>query len=134
MSISIRDLQIQIEKELKIDNNHLDFCASENPIIIQKYINRFLFESKALNKLQKEFDILYSERTTFYKRDYKLVPETVRELTTLVDGDIKIAEAKEKISNQAMLVKFVSETITNFRDRGWAIKYMIEFRKFMAGE
>lgn len=132
--MTIQELQSQIKKELHIDNKALDFCASENPLLIQKYINLFLGESTSLNKLQKQFEEKYSEKMVFYRTKHTLIPETQKELIVFVDGDKEIRELKEKISNQAVLVKFISETISNFRDRGWAIKNMIEFRKFLSGE
>jgi hypothetical protein len=132
--MTIQELQSQIKKELHIDNKALDFCASENPLLIQKYINLFLGESTSLNKLQKQFEEKYFEKMVFYRTKHTLIPETQKELIVFVDGDKEIRELKEKISNQAVLVKFISETISNFRDRGWAIKNMIEFRKFLSGE
>jgi len=132
--MTIPELKKEITNELVIDKNKLDFCASENPLLVQKYINHFLKESIILNKMQKEYELLYSEKAIFYKTQFKLQPETQKELTILIDGDKEISTKKEEISNQSALIKFISETITNFRDRGWAIKNSIEFRKFMAGE
>jgi hypothetical protein len=132
--ITIKELQTAINKELKIDHNKLDFDASENPLLIQKYINIFLGESTTINKLQKQYEQLYAEKIVFYRTKYSLIPDTQKELLIFVDGDEEVRELKEKISNQSSLIKFISETISNFRDRGWAIKNMIEFRKFLAGE
>ena len=132
--MTVKELQKQITSELKIDRNTLDFCSSENPLLIQKYINIFLGESTTLNKLQKEYEQLYAERMVFYRTKHNLIPETQRELIIFLDGDKEVREMKEKVANQSSLVKFISETISNFRDRGWAIKNMIDFRKFMAGE
>ena len=132
--MTIPDLKKQIREELVIDKNKLDFCATENPLLIQKYINLFLTESVTMNGMQKKYEMLYAEKALFYKTKFKLQPETQKELIILIDGDDEISSLKEKISNQSSLVKFISETISNFRDRGWAIKNAIEFRKFMAGE
>jgi hypothetical protein len=132
--LSIEELQKQIKVELKVDKNHLDLAATENVLFIQKYINMFLLESIEMNKLQTEYDSLYKDKALYYKLEYKYVPENQKELFILIDGDEKIIELKKKISLYSSLIKFISDTIQNFRDRGWGIKSAIEFRKFLAGE
>jgi len=132
--MTIEELQKQIAEELKIDKNSLDSSSSENPLLMQKYINLFLRESNVLNKLQSQFSSLYKDKTIFYKTDFKYVPDNFRELNAFVEGDEEMIAIKEKIANQNSIVKFLSDTISTFKDRGWAIKNMIDFRRFMAGE
>jgi hypothetical protein len=132
--LTLEDLQKQIKKELVVDKNRLDFEATENVIFIQKYINMFLYENRKFNEYQLEYDSMYRDKALYYKLEYKYVPENQKELFILIDGDEKIIELKGKLTNQSSLIKFISDTVQNFKDRGWAIKNAIEFRKFIAGE
>jgi hypothetical protein len=132
--MNIPETQDEIKKELKINPKGLDFDSSENPLFIQKYINMYLLESKELNKKQADFDKLYKEKMIYYKADFKYIPDNLKEHIIFVEGDEQIIKAKKDLMDQASNVKFLGDTISNFRDRGWAIKNMIDFRKFMAGE
>jgi hypothetical protein len=132
--MEFKELEKQIKKELVVDKNHLDFCASENPILIQKYITMYLYESRKINEKQIELDILYKDKMLYYKLEHQYVPETQKELSVMLEGDKDICEIKKYLNNQALIIKFLSDTVANFRDRGWAMKNMIEFKKFMAGE
>jgi len=128
--MNISEFQAQITSELKIDKTKLDFCSAENPILIQKYIDFWLRESKKLNRMEAELRILQGQKVIYYKNDYNMIPENNKELDFLMNGDAEISKKIEELNNQSVLVKYLYETIQNFRDRGWSIKNMISFLQF----
>ena len=129
MDINLND----IKKELFIDKSKLDECSSNNPLYVQKYLQLWFAESKKLNTLERKFERYMKEKSEYYKTGYKLIPETQKELIFLIDGDEEINNLKREIQDQSLYVSMLNQTISNFRDRQWAIKNIIEFLKFKEG-
>jgi len=131
--MTFEELSAEINRRLKIDKSKLDQEAAENPFHIQFYLDMWMRESRKLNKLEHQVKSIQLERMIFYKTKYEYKPDTQRELDAMMNADKQYQEALSILTNQNLLVKYLSETIQNFRDRGWAIKNIISFIQFTEG-
>ena len=132
--MKIIEIQEQIKKELKINKTKLDEEASTNPLKLQQYIDLLLKQQAKLMKIESNFKKLYREKYIFYSNDWDYKLGTQTELKLIVDGDDEIRQLQLAIQEQISLIKYLEKTIDNFKGRGFAIKNMIDFIKFMAGE
>ena len=132
--LSFETFKDRINKELYIDRSKLDLMAAENPLLIQKYLNLWFEKSADLNKMELKLDQLMKEKLIHYKTDFKLVPETVKELSMLIKGDDEVSKLNEIIIVLSTRVSYLHQVVQNFKERSWAIKNVIEFRKFIEGE
>jgi DNA helicase IV len=131
--MTFEELSAEINKRLKIDKSKIDQESAENPFHIQFYLDMWMRESRKLNKLEHQVKTIQLERMIFYKTKFEYKPDTQRELDAMMNADKQYQEAVSILTNQNLLVKYLSETIQNFRDRGWAIKNIISFIQFTEG-
>lgn len=124
----------EIQNELKIDLSNLDINSSENPLLIQKYLNKYYSYLVQLNDLESKLDELKSKKYQFYKTGYKLIPENITELNYLLNGDEEINTLKNKYKKLNIKISYIKDVIQQFKDRNWAIKNAIDFIKFKNGE
>jgi len=131
--MTINELQTQINKELRIDKTRLDEESMNNVMLIQKYLDLYFNTMKKLSATQREYDKLHGEKMLYYKHDYKFIPENAAELKSLLLKDSDLISEKEKVENVDVVLNYLKEVIQNFRDRAWAIKNAIDWRKFTEG-
>lgn len=131
--MNLEDLKKQIRKELKIDRTKLAEEMSLNPLFVQQYLTLFLGEQRKLAKLQKEYDLLLPQKMIFYKRDHKFIPDNIAEMNAFLNADAELGKIRDDIKLQTSIVNYIEETVKNFRDRGWAIKNIIDITMFMEG-
>jgi hypothetical protein len=122
-----------INKELTIDKAHIDDDAINNPIFIQKYLDIYYDRLKELNEIQAQYDESYSLKLQYYRNQYKYIPETVKELEAMVQGDKEIIDIKRKMNDINLQISYAKDCVQQFKDRQWAIKNAIEFIKFING-
>lgn len=126
-------LREQINIDLIIDKSKLDDEAINHPALVQKYLNLYFDQLRRLHPLQHEYDLLYKDKLIFYTTKFDLIPKTVKELDSLIKGDLEIIELQKKIDEQNILISFLKESVDNIKNKGWAIKNAIDMMKFKEG-
>jgi len=133
MKMAWQEFEKMINKELTIDRTKIGEEAGRNPLYVQKYIDLWLKSSRELNIKQREFEKLLKVKMEYYKTSYNLIPETVKEMDIMLNGDEEVSDIKKKITELNDLVYFFNQTTENFKNRGWMIKNIIEYLKFIEG-
>ena len=140
--MNLDELKLQVEKDLKVDNEHLDTESLKNQEIKAKYLDIKSKYELLLFKAKGEYKKLYREKWEYYggKADAKVYvskPFDIKvlktDLSVYITSDEDIINAENKIGYLETVVDYTKGVIKSVDNRGWDIKNAIEWKKFEAG-
>ena len=140
--MNLDELKLQVEKDLKVDNEHLDTESLKNQEIKAKYLDIKSKYELLLFKAKGEYKKLYREKWEYYggKADAKIYVTKPFDLKVLktdlniyIESDEDIINAENKIGYLETVVDYIKGVIKSVDNRGWDIKNAIEWKKFEAG-
>ena len=140
--MNLDELKLQVEKDLKVDNEHLDTESLKNQEIKAKYLDHKSRYELLLFKAKGDYKRLYREKWEYYggKADAKIYVTKPFDLKVLktdlniyIESDEDIINAENKIGYLETVVDYTKGVIKSVDNRGWDIKNSIEWKKFEAG-
>jgi len=131
--MNLNDLKEMAKRDVSIDRNDIVSATVETPMLIHKYLDLFTANAKSLLNARRDLAIKKQEKMLFYKTEYKLKPETAKEMQMLLEGDEELAGMNANIEMRETIIKFIEETIRTLRNRPYEIKNIIEWQKFTHG-
>jgi len=140
--MTLEELQIQADKDLKINDTELDLESLKTPALHNKYIKHLTKYKLMLSRTETEYNILKREKWEYYtgKADpsvYAEKPFDLKILRTDIDkyleSDEDLQKAKQKVDYLSTTVDFLDRTIRLISNRGFIIKNAIDWRKFTSG-
>ena len=136
------ELKIQVQNDLKVDNEHLDTESLKNQEIKAKYLDHKSRYELLLFKAKGDYKRLYREKWEYYggKSDAKIYATKPFDLKVLktdlavyISSDEEIIDAENKVGYLETVVDYIKGVIKSVDNRGWDIKNAIEWKKFEAG-
>jgi len=140
--MNLDELKLQVEKDLKVDDEHLDTESLKNQEIKAKYLDHKSKFELLLFKAKGDYKRLYREKWEYYggKADAKVYvskPFDIKvlktDLSVYITSDEDIINAENKIGYLETVVDYTKGVIKSVDNRGWDIKNAIEWKKFEAG-
>ena len=140
--MTLEELQIQADKDLKINDTELDLESLKTPQLHNKYMKHLTKFKLMLSRAEAEFNTMKKEKWEYYtgKADpsvYAQKPFSFKLLKTDVDkyleSDTELQKAKQKVDYLETTVDFLDRTIRLIANRGFTIKNAIDWRKFTSG-
>ena len=140
--MNLDDLKLEVQADLKINNEHLDTESLKNQEIKAKYLDIKSKYELLLFKAKGEYKKLYREKWEYYggKSDAKIYATKPFDLKVLktdlgvyISADEEIIDAENKIGYLETVVDYIKGVIKSVDNRGWDIKNAIEWKKFEAG-
>ena len=140
--MNLDELKLQVEKDLKVDDEHLDTESLKNQEIKAKYLDVKSKYELLLFKAKGDYKRLYREKWEYYggKADAKIYATKPFDLKVLktdlgvyISADEEIIDAENKIGYLETVVDYIKGVIKSVDNRGWDIKNAIEWKKFEAG-
>ena len=140
--MNLDELKLQVEKDLKVDDEHLDTESLKNQEIKAKYLDIKSKYELLLFRAKGEYKKLYREKWEYYggKADAKVYvskPFDIKvlktDLSVYITSDEDIINAENKIGYLETVVDYIKGVIKSVDNRGWDIKNAIEWKKFEAG-
>jgi hypothetical protein len=140
--MNLDELKIQVQKDLKIDDEHLDTESLKNQEIKATYLDHKSRYELLLFKAKGDYKRLYREKWEYYggKADAKIYATKPFDLKVLktdlsvyITSDEDIINAENKIGYLETVVDYIKGVIKSVDNRGWDIKNAIEWKKFEAG-
>ena len=140
--MTLDELKIQVQQDLKVDNEHLDTESLKNQEIKAKYLDYKTRYELLLFKAKGDYKRLYREKWEYYggKADAKIYiskPFDLKvlktDLSVYITSDDEIIDAENKIGYLETVVDYIKGVIKSVDNRGWDIKNSIEWKKFEAG-
>ena len=140
--MNLDELKLQVEKDLKVDDEHLDTESLKNQEIKAKYLDIKSKYELLLFRAKGEYKKIYREKWEYYggKADAKVYvskPFDIKvlktDLSVYITSDEDIINAENKIGYLETVVDYIKGVIKSVDNRGWDIKNAIEWKKFEAG-
>jgi hypothetical protein len=135
-------LKLQVQKDLKVDDEHLDTESLKNQEIKAKYLDHKSRYELLLFKAKGDYKRMYREKWEYYggKADAKIYATKPFDLKVLktdlavyITSDEEIINAENKVGYLETVVDYIKGVIKSVDNRGWDIKNAIEWKKFEAG-
>ena len=140
--MTLDELKIQVQNDLKVDNEHLDTESLKNQEIKAKYLDHKSRYELLLFKAKGDYKRMYREKWEYYggKSDAKIYATKPFDLKVLktdlavyISSDEEIIDAENKVGYLETVVDYIKGVIKSVDNRGWDIKNAIEWKKFEAG-
>jgi hypothetical protein len=140
--MTLDELKLQVQRDLKVDNEHLDTESLKNQEIKANYLDHKSRYELLLYKAKGDYKRLYREKWEYYggKADAKIYATKPFDLKVLktdlavyITSDEDIINAENKVGYLETVVDYIKGVIKSVDNRGWDIKNAIEWRKFEAG-
>ena len=140
--MNLDELKLQVQRDLKVDDEHLDTESLKNQEIKAVYLDHKSRYELLLYRAKGDYKRLYREKWEYYggKADAKVYATKPFDLKVLktdlhvyLESDEDIIRAEHKIAYLETTIKYIEGMLQNIKNRGWDIKNAIEWRKFEAG-
>ena len=140
--MTLDELKIQVQHDLKVDNEHLDTESLKNQEIKAKYLDYKTRYELLLFKAKGDYKRLYREKWEYYggKSDAKIYiskPFDLKvlktDLSVYITSDDEVIDAENKIGYLETVLDYIKGVIKSVDNRGWDIRNAIEWKKFEAG-
>ena len=140
--MNLDELKLQVQRDLKVDNEHLDTESLKNQEIKANYLDHKSRYELLLYKAKGDYKRMYREKWEYYggKADAKIYATKPFDLKVLktdlavyITSDEDIINAENKVGYLETVIDYIKGVIKSVDNRGWDIKNAIEWRKFEAG-
>jgi len=140
--MNLDELKLQVQRDLKVDNEHLDTESLKNQEIKATYLDHKTRYELLLYRAKGDYKRLYREKWEYYggKADAKVYASKPFDLKVLktdlsvyITSDEEVIDAENKIGYLETVVDYIKGVIKSVDNRGWDIKNAIEWKKFEAG-
>ncbi len=140
--MNLDELKLQVQNDLKVDDEHLDTESLKNQEIKAKYLDIKSKYELLLFKAKGEYKRIYRDKWEYYggKADAKVYvskPFDIKvlktDLSVYITSDEEVIDAENKIGYLETVVDYIKGVIKSVDNRGWDIKNAIEWKKFEAG-
>ena len=140
--MNLDDLKLEVQADLKINNEHLDTESLKNQEIKAKYLDIKSKYELLLFKAKGDYKRIYRDKWEYYggKADAKVYvskPFDIKvlktDLSVYITSDDDVINAENKIGYLETVVDYIKGVIKSVDNRGWDIKNAIEWKKFEAG-
>ena len=140
--MTLDELKLQVQKDLKVDNEHLDTESLKNQEIKANYLDYKSRYELLLYKAKGDYKRMYRDKWEYYggKADAKIYATKPFDLKVLktdlavyISADEEIMNAENKIGYLETVIDYIKGVIKSVDNRGWDIKNAIEWKKFTSG-
>ena len=140
--MTLDELKIQVEKDLKINDERLDTESYKNQELYAKYLDHKTNFEFLLYRAKGDYKVLYRKKWEYYggKADAKVYATKPFDLKVLktdlhiyIEADEDIIKSQHKIVYLESVIKYIDGIINTIRNRQWDIKNAISWRQYEAG-
>jgi len=140
--MDLEQLQLEADKDLKINDTELDLESLKTPQLHNKYMKHYTKFKLLLTRTEDELRTMKRDKWEYYtgKADpsvYQAKPFDLKIMRTDIDkyleADEDLQKLSQKIAYLITVVDFLDKTIRVIVNRTYAIKNAIEWRRFTSG-
>ncbi len=140
--MDLEQLQLEADKDLKINDTELDLESLKTPQLHNKYMKHYTKFRLLLTRTEDELKTIKRDKWEYYtgKADpavYQAKPFNFKILKTDIDkyleADEEIQKLTQKVAYLNTVVDFLDRTIRIIVNRTYTIKNAIEWRRFTSG-
>ena len=140
--MTLEELQIQVNRDFKLDDTELDSESIKIPLLHNKYLQHLNKFSLLLKKAEYDHKLLVREKWEYYtgKADASVYQEKPFDLKVLkadvhiyIDSDEELQKADQKVAYLNVVVNYLEQVLRSINNRTFLIKNAIEWKKFTSG-
>ncbi len=140
--MDLEQLQIEADKDLKINDTELDLESLKTPQLHNKYMKHYTKFKLLLTRTEDELKTIKRDKWEYYtgKADpsvYQAKPFDLKIMRTDIDkyleADVDIQKLSQKVAYLITVVDFLDRTLRVVINRTYTIKNAIEWRRFTSG-
>ena len=140
--MDLEQLQLEADKDLKINDTELDLESLKTPQLHNKYMKHYTKFKLLLTRTEDELKTIKRDKWEYYtgKADpsvYQAKPFDLKIMRTDIDkyleADIDIQRLSQKVAYLITVVDFLDRTLRVVVNRTYTIKNAIEWRRFTSG-
>jgi len=140
--MTLEELQVEADKDLKINDTELDLESLKTPQLHNKYMKHYTKFKLLLTRTEDELRTMKRDKWEYYtgKSDpsvYQAKPFDLKIMRTDIDkyleADEDLQKLSQKIAYLITVVDFLDKTIRVIVNRTYTIKNAIEWRRFTSG-
>ena len=140
--MTLEELQLEADKDLKINDTELDLESLKTPQLHNKYMKHYTKFKLLLTRTEDELRTMKRDKWEYYtgKADpsvYQAKPFDLKIMRTDIDkyleADEDLQKLSQKIAYLITVVDFLDKTIRVIVNRTYTIKNAIEWRRFTSG-
>ena len=140
--MTLDELQVQAEKDLKMDDLELADESLKSASLHQKYLNHYNKFRQLHLMNEGTYRVLYRKKWEYYGGkadpqvyrdnpfDHKILKQ---DIPIYLESDEDLIKAKQKVEYYKMCMDSCERILKQIQSRGWDIKNAIEWRKFVDG-
>jgi len=140
--MDLEQLQLEVDKDLKINDTELDLESLKTPQLHNKYMKHYTKFKLLLTRTEDELRTIKRDKWEYYtgKADpsvYQAKPFDLKIMRTDIDkyleADEDIQKLTQKVAYLNTVVDFLDKTLRVIVNRTYTIKNAIEWRRFTSG-
>ena len=140
--MDLEQLQLEADKDLKINDTELDLESLKTPQLHNKYMKHYTKFKLLLTRTEDELRTIKRDKWEYYtgKADpsvYQAKPFDLKIMRTDIDkyleADEDIQRLSQKVAYLITVVDFLDKTLRVIVNRTYTIKNAIEWRRFTSG-
>jgi len=140
--MDLEQLQLEADKDLKINDTELDLESLKTPQLHNKYMKHYTKFKLLLTRTEDELRTIKRDKWEYYtgKADpsvYQAKPFDLKIMRTDIDkyleADEDIQRLSQKVAYLVTVVDFLDRTLRVVVNRTYTIKNAIEWRRFTSG-
>ena len=140
--MDLEQLQLEADKDLKINDTELDLESLKTPQLHNKYMKHYTKFKLLLTRTEDELRTMKRDKWEYYtgKADpsvYQAKPFDLKIMRTDIDkyleADEDIQKLTQKVAYLNTVVDFLDRTLRVIVNRTYTIKNAIEWRRFTSG-
>jgi hypothetical protein len=140
--MDLEQLQLEVDKDLKINDTELDLESLKTPQLHNKYMKHYTKFKLLLTRTEDELRVMKKTKWEYYtgKADpnvYQAKPFDLKIMRTDVDKYIEADEELQKLTQKVAylntVIDFLDRTLRVIINRTYTIKNAIEWRRFTSG-
>lgn len=140
--MDLEQLQLEADKDLKINDTELDLESLKTPQLHNKYMKHYTKFKLLLTRTEDELRTMKRNKWEYYtgKADpsvYQAKPFDLKIMRTDIDkyleADEDLQKLSQKIAYLITVIDFLDKTIRIIVNRTYTIKNAIEWRRFTSG-
>ena len=140
--MDLEQLQLEADKDLKINDTELDLESLKTPQLHNKYMKHYTKFKLLLTRTEDELRTMKRDKWEYYtgKADpsvYQAKPFDLKIMRTDIDkyleADEDIQRLSQKVAYLITVVDFLDKTLRVIVNRKYTIKNAIEWRRFTSG-
>lgn len=140
--MDLEQLQLEADKDLKINDTELDLESLKTPQLHNKYMKHYTKFKLLLTRTEDELRTMKRDKWEYYTGKanpsvYQAKPFDLKIMRTDIDkyleADEDLQKLSQKIAYLITVVDFLDKTIRVIVNRTYTIKNAIEWRRFTSG-